>query len=192
MKKTFSAGMLMLGLMLPFAASAASTAAPAEATPASGLGMVGLNRYRMAAGQMGRMGKDGMMGMMGGGMMNPAKVDAHLNELKVQLKLTPKQADGWTIFSDTVKGTAKAHMEKYQAMRAAGTSTTAPERMDKMLTMQRDRLAGMEKVTEAMKTFYGTLSTEQKSAFDRHCLHTMPAGKRGARGGMMPMAAPAK
>lgn len=112
----------------------------------------------------------GAMGMPGGGMHRGANVDARLEYIKSELKITPQQEGAWQVFETAVKT---------QRAKGRGTMTakTAPERADAMVAYLEQRLAGAKEVAQAVKDLYGTLTPEQKTTADR----VLMAGKR--RGG---------
>ena len=55
--------------------------------------------------------------------------------------------------------------------RAAWSHLTAPERMAKMIEMQKQRTAALEQRQGALNTFYSTLSADQKKTFDEKASH---------------------
>jgi protein CpxP len=89
-------------------------------------------------------------------------------KLHTALKLTAAQEPAWNTFVAAITpaphtGTAPDH--------AAIAAMSAPERMEKHLAMAKARLAGMETRQAALKTFYATLSAEQKKTFDDNAIH---------------------
>jgi hypothetical protein len=57
---------------------------------------------------------------------------------------------------------------------------TTPERIDRMIAMRAQRNAEMDKRFEATKTFYATLTADQKKVFDAESLRFAKRhGKRG-------------
>lgn len=133
------------------------------------------------------MGDGGMMGHGGKGhermgKMDPAKMQAMIDkrnaDLKVKLKITPAQEGAWTAYTTAMKPPADM-AKNHEAMRTDMQKLTTPERIDKMKTMRATRDAEMDKRSEAVKTFYAALTSEQKAVFD--VLHT--GGKRGGRHG---------
>ncbi|MHB1591195.1 MAG: Spy/CpxP family protein refolding chaperone [Sulfuricella sp.] len=116
------------------------------------------------------------MGMMQGGRMDSvARAEKHLSELKAKLKLTKDQEPAWQTFSGQVKDQAKSmaammHKEK-EGMRDMHKS--APDKMAMMASMMTDRAKNMSTMADNVKTFYATLTPEQKVAFDKvHMNHT--------------------
>lgn len=114
----------------------------------------------------------GMMGHEGMPQHDMAKMEQmhakHLSELKAKLKLTASQEAAWTTFTESMK--PPAGMMGNHPNRADMDKLTTPERIDKMRAMHKDKMAAMEaamdKRAEATKTFYATLSPEQKKTFD--------------------------
>lgn len=112
---------------------------------------------------------DGRPGMH---RMSPAKMDEmhakHSAELKAKLKITAAQEASWTSFSNAMKPPARATKPSVDAAELAKLPT--PERLDKMKALRSEHMAArnadMEQRDQAIKTFYGTLTAEQKKVFD--------------------------
>ena len=146
--------LLLIGIMatMGLAATAQTVAPPtpaATAAPANSDRMAGERRH------------------------DPAKMQEHMAkrqaELKAKLKLTPAQEAAWTSYAAATQ--RPAHGARPTAeQRAEFDKLTTPERIDKMRTMRTQRMsemnAAMDKRDEATKTFYATLSAEQKKVFD--------------------------
>lgn len=117
-------------------------------------------------------GQDGMSGRKDHGRMDPAKmeqmVNQRLTELKAKLKITPTQEGAWTTFANAMKPTGEM-MGKRQD-HAELEKLPVPERMDKMRALRKEHMATMEanmdKRDSAIKTFYATLTPEQKKVAD--------------------------
>ncbi len=109
----------------------------------------------------------------------------HLEALKASLKLKPEQESQWTAFV----GSMKPHnLEQHHMAMADMDKVTTPERIDKMTALKTQRDAEMQKRGDATKTFYATLSDEQKKTFDQHTskfMHRMAEGHHGGPGHMM-------
>jgi periplasmic protein CpxP/Spy len=111
-------------------------------------------------------------GMDHKGRMDPARmeqmVNKHLADLKTRLKLTPAQEGAWTTFAAAMKPTGIAMGQ--QPERAELDKLPTPERIDKMRAFHKQHMAdmdaAMEKRDAATKTFYASLSAEQKTTFD--------------------------
>jgi hypothetical protein len=125
---------------------------------------------------------EGMMGHEGMQHRDPAKMAQmhakHLADLKAKLKITASQDAAWNAFTEAMK--PPTDMMSKRPDRAEMDKLTTPERIDKMRAMHKEQMtameANMDKRAEATKTFYATLSAEQKKAFDAE--HT----KMGMRG----------
>jgi protein CpxP len=136
-----------------------------------------------------------MMGHDGGhmGRMDPAKMEQmvakHMADLKTKLKITPAQEGAWTTFTAAMKPSGA--MSANRPDRAEMDKLTTPERIDKMQALHTQRMADMNtemtKRNDATKTFYATLTGEQKKVFDaEHAKMGDRHGfdKRGDKGGM--------
>ncbi len=140
-------------------------------------------------------GHGGMMGHESGrmGRMDPAKMEQMVAkraaDLKAKLKITPAQEGAWTTFTASMKPSAA--MAANHPDRAEMDKLTTPERIDKMQALHTQRMADMNtemgKRNDATKTFYATLTAEQKKVFDAE--HAKMGdrhgeGKHGDKGGM--------
>ena len=104
----------------------------------------------------------------------------HLAEMHDKLKLSAAQEPAWNTFTAAiVPGAMPAHPD-----RAAMEKMTAPERMEKMVALSKERLAKMESRLAALKAFYTVLTPEQKKLLDAS--HSLMRDKmhHGMRGGM--------
>jgi Spy/CpxP family protein refolding chaperone len=138
-----------LAASVSLAAAALVYAQPAGSGPCMGAGM----------------GPHGMGGKMGAG--NPAAmVESHLTSLKSELNITPGQEGAWQAFA----AKAKQQAESMQAIRAGMQQApgSAPERMSQHTEIMKQRLAGMEAMTSAVKDLYAALTPEQKAIADKH------------------------
>jgi periplasmic protein CpxP/Spy len=99
-------------------------------------------------------------------------------QLHQELKLNPDQEKAWEQFqaSHPFMGNKMQRPD-----RATMEKLTTPERADKMLEMSRQHQEAMSKHVSAMKTFYDTLSPEQKATFDKHSMMRAQRGDRPAR-----------
>lgn len=117
-------------------------------------------------------GNDEMMGQGRMGKRDPAKMEAMMakrsDALKAQLKLTPEQEPAWNAFVAAMKPDTKG-MAQHPAREELEKLST-PERIDKMRALRTqqhaDMMAAMDKRDQATKTFYNTLSADQKKTFD--------------------------
>lgn len=87
----------------------------------------------------------------------------HLADLKSKLKLQPAQESAWTTFEQAMQ-MPKEGMPHPD--RAAFEKMTTPERLDQMQAHKAQMDAQMQKHADATKSFYATLTAEQKKVFD--------------------------
>ncbi len=134
----------------------------------------------------------GMPGPMGGGPQagmqqgmhrgDPARmqerIDKRLAALKAKLKITPEQESAWTTFTLSMKPPASMGQ---RPERDEWTKLSTPERIDKMRALRSVHQAEMDKIGDAVKAFYMTLTPEQKKTFDAQRMH---GGHRGGMHGM--------
>lgn len=133
------------------------------------------------------------------GDMNPAKMQAwhskHMAALKAKLKLSAAQESAWTTFTATMQPPAKAMGQRPDMAELSKLPT--PERIDKMKALHAEHMSAMNAMTaemdqrgEAAKTFYATLSADQKKIFDADAMPRMGRDGRHDRhhGGTQPAA----
>jgi hypothetical protein len=105
-----------------------------------------------------------------------ARHHAHHQKLHDVLKLTEAQEAAWKTFTAQMA----PHRHMHCGKKAAGN--TAPERMEAMLGMMRRHLRQTKKRTDAVKTFYAVLTSEQQKVFDANFMpHGMGHHRHGAR-----------
>jgi periplasmic protein CpxP/Spy len=92
--------------------------------------------------------------------------EKRLEKLKSDLKLNANQAAAWTEWVGKIKGDHKGWEEKRKNAQS-WDSLPALERMEKMLTFSKEHIARQEERLAATKTFYATLSPEQRQTFDK-------------------------
>lgn len=112
------------------------------------------------------------MGMMSGDMrMDPvARAQKHLSELNAKLNLTANQQPAWKTFSEQVNDQAKNMVAMRGQMEDNDQSMpkkTAPQRMAKMTDLMKDQAQNMARMADVVKTFYATLTAEQRATFDK-------------------------
>jgi len=103
--------------------------------------------------------------------------ERRMTELKSKLQLTPAQESAWTKFAEAMRPAATAPRPDHEAMMKLPT----PERIDQMRALHQQHTAQMDQRGEAAKTFYATLTTEQKKRFDEQTARMM--ARRGGMGG---------
>ncbi len=92
--------------------------------------------------------------------------EKRLETLKSDLKLAASQEAAWTEFVGKIKGDIKGWEEKRKNLESL-EGLPAPDRMEKMLAFSKEHVAKQEAVLAATKTFYATLSPEQRQVFDK-------------------------
>ncbi|MCZ8252848.1 MAG: Spy/CpxP family protein refolding chaperone [Hylemonella sp.] len=90
-------------------------------------------------------------------------------ELKADLKLTPEQESGWNAYLAAMKPPAPAARPQRDDIAKLST----PERLDKMREMRQQREAEFDKRDAATRSFYASLSAEQKKTFDARTARPM-------------------
>lgn len=93
----------------------------------------------------------------------------HLDKLKAKLNLQTAQEPAWNAFTHSIQPPTRMARPE----RASMEKMTTPERLDMMQAMKAQRDAHMQQRAEATKTFYGSLSTEQKQVFDQETARMM-------------------
>lgn len=92
--------------------------------------------------------------------------EKRLETLKSDLKLNANQETAWTKWADKLKEDRNGWEERRKNAES-WASLPAPERMEKMLTFSKEHIAKEEARLAATKTFYATLSPEQRLTFDK-------------------------
>lgn len=106
-----------------------------------------------------------------------AKRIAHMHD---SLMITPAQETAWNRFVASMQPAPhpKADRADGKGERAAMAHLTAPQRMAKMIEMQKQRTAMLEQRQGALSSFYAVLSPEQKKVFDERAGHMRGHGGR--------------
>ena len=121
----------------------------------------------------------GMRGKLDPAQMEAMRAKRHA-ELKTRLKITPEQESAWDTFTTAMKPPATAMGQMRQVHAEMGKLST-PERIDKMRALRSQHMVDMEKREEAIKTFYASLTPDQKKIFDDE--HVRMATRRGQHRG---------
>lgn len=104
-------------------------------------------------------------------------------DLKIKLKITPEQETNWTAFTSSMK--PPATQTKPTMDRADLAKMPTPERLDKIRSLRIEHMAArtaqMEQRDQAIKTFYATLTAEQKRVFDMEFANMKDHHKNGAK-----------
>jgi len=82
-------------------------------------------------------------------------------QLHDELGITAAQEGAWKSFVSSMQPTAHPQHD-----RAAWAGLTAPERLAKMIDLQKQRTAALEQRQGALNSFYSVLSADQKKLFD--------------------------
>jgi hypothetical protein len=86
-------------------------------------------------------------------------------KLHADLGITSGQESAWQSFVAAMQPAANGQRGQ-QFDRAAWTGLSAPQRMQKMIDMQKQHTARMEQQLSALNSFYSVLSPQQKQVFD--------------------------
>jgi protein CpxP len=111
----------------------------------------------------------------------------HIAKLHDALKITPAQESAWNSFVASMQPQARAGHDRTQD-RSAWANMTAPQRMAKMIDLQKQRTAALEQRQGALNSFYAVLSPDQKKTFDERAgrMQGRFGGHGGERGGEHP------
>lgn len=99
---------------------------------------------------------------------------ARLAAFKQKLQLTAGQDAAWNTYLEALKPPSISRPD-----RAEIAKLSTPERIDRMRSLRAAHMAEMDKRGEATKTFYASLTPEQKKVFDEQSLR---GGRRGHGG----------
>lgn len=146
---------------------------------------VGLGATAAVAGPWGdcdgpRGGKHTMGQRMGPEAMADRATE-RLAALQAALALKPEQTAAWEQFKGAVQDKSRQSVEHMKTMREQERPVSALERMERMESFGKDRLAAMQDIRKAAEMLYTTLDTAQKNTFDEQFRMFGP----GAMGGGM-------
>lgn len=113
----------------------------------------------------------GLMGavLWAGGALAQTTGSPFLDHLHSDLQLAASQESAWQAFQQAYRVDPQdLTRERDAQMRMP--SLNGPQRMDLAISMAEQDLAGMRARGDALKAFYGTLSTQQQHVFDRDTL----------------------
>ncbi|MBC7602185.1 MAG: Spy/CpxP family protein refolding chaperone [Ramlibacter sp.] len=116
---------------------------------------------------------------------DPAQMQKHREErmaermdtFKRALQVTPAQEGAWNAWSAVMRPTPHQRPDQAEMLRM-----TTPERIDRMRAMRNAHIAEQDRKADATKTFYASLSVEQKRVFDTASMKFMGRGM-GEHGG---------
>lgn len=98
--------------------------------------------------------------------MREAHERQHAQDLRTILRLRPDQEAALTAFLASHKRPARAPGDHKGPPGEAGMAMTTPQRLDQMAKREAERTGMEQRHAEALRTFYGALSPEQKQVFD--------------------------
>jgi Spy/CpxP family protein refolding chaperone len=111
--------------------------------------------------------KPELLSDQGGGEWDRGEcMEKRLETLHKDLKLNPSQETAWTEWSDKFKAGRSAWKERHKDFES-WANLPVPERMEKMLAFSKERVSRLEGRLAATKTFYATLTPEQRQTFDK-------------------------
>ncbi|MBV9064922.1 MAG: Spy/CpxP family protein refolding chaperone [Methylobacteriaceae bacterium] len=88
--------------------------------------------------------------------------DARLAAIHAGLRLTPEQEKLWPAVEGAARDAMKSMMDERQKLRAAGPATNPIDRMQRRAERLTLRGQSMQKIADAARPFYASLSDEQK------------------------------
>ena len=94
-----------------------------------------------------------------------------------QLQITPQQEGAWNAWMQAMQPVQLQRPNRVEFARM-----TTPERIDRMRTVRAQRMSIIDRRGEATKSFYATLSADQKRTFDEQGLRFARGGMRDGRG----------
>ena len=94
----------------------------------------------------------------------PELVQIRLAQLEEDLNLRPAQLPLWHAYRDRVMSLLD---DVRRAGRVAASEATAPQRLEALTDIARNRLTATEDIADAGKALYAALSTEQREVADR-------------------------
>ena len=124
----------------------------------------------------------GAYGRGGPENFNPtAMIEGRLAYQKAELKITKAQEAAWQAYSAKAREQAGIMLAMHGTMQS--TEGTAPERMAQRAALMKQRLAGMETMSAALRDLYAVLTPEQKAIADQQFGHMGGYGMGGYRMG---------
>lgn len=136
--------------------------------------LAGIAGVTLVSASMAIAGGFGPMGGMSGGAGpcahktggDPAgAIDAHMGDLKAELKITAEQDSAWQAFTATARKQAQDMLAMRTKMQAADGS--APDRLAQRSEFMKQRVSGMDSMQAALKDLYAVLTPEQKAIADK-------------------------
>jgi hypothetical protein len=94
---------------------------------------------------------------------------SNITALHSALHLTASQESAWTTYTASIATAADAQKRR-QAAEALFPTISAPRRFDLMEAEMQQELADLHRQSDALKTFYATLTPSQQHIFDTQTL----------------------
>ena len=117
------------------------------------------------------------MGMAG---MQPVQhIDGQIAFYKAELKITDAQSPQWNAFADALRGSATRLHQSMAHGTDAKDVVTAPERMQRRITMLTAQLDAGQAILAAANPLYAVLTDEQKKVADELMTERMTADAWG-------------
>lgn len=82
------------------------------------------------------------------------------------LQLTPAQQPAWEAFVASMTPKQKGDRAGQRLSKEQRAALSAPQRLERRIAMQKERTARMEARLQALNSFYGVLTPEQRKVFD--------------------------
>jgi hypothetical protein len=101
--------------------------------------------------------------------------DARVAAIHAGLRLTPDQEKLWPTLEGAARDAMKTMMDERQKFRAAGPATNPIDRLQRRAELLTLRGQSMQKIADAARPFYASLSDEQK--------HRLPVLMHAGHGG---------
>jgi hypothetical protein len=98
-------------------------------------------------------------------LSGPELVRLQLGELEEDLKLTPAQRPAFATYAERMRRLAEDLARARTSARYA--EGPAPQQLDRLADIARDRLAAVEDIVDAGKALYATLAPAQREVADR-------------------------
>ena len=118
------------------------------------------------------------MGMAG---MRPVRhIDGQIAFYKAQLKITDAQSPQWNALADAIRGSATRLQQTMAQSTDAKDVVTAPERIQRRITMLTAQLDAGQAILAAANPLYAVLTDEQKKIADELMAERMMAMRGGS------------
>lgn len=103
-------------------------------------------------------------------------LNAYLDRLHADLKITPAEEPQWGKFADTMRQNAAELGQAYRTRRDKLPTMTALEDMNSFIDVEQQRLDGMKRSSAAFADLYNAMPADQQKAADAVFLADLPGG----------------